>query len=179
MGYSLIAFSTGTCAGIQMLLFYFIIYTISGLSIWYVFLLIRLKNKYLKSKHSKELSDLVLLKKSNSGIAFTFALTMFSIAGIPPVIGFLAKINIFLFVVGISFYYLALISIVCSVISTFYYIRIIKILYFESLLVGKLYYPINNNKTLFLSFLVFSIAYLFLNPNFLYLVTFKSIISFL
>jgi len=179
MGYSLIAFSTGTCAGIQMLLFYFIIYTISGLSIWYVFLLIRLKNKYLKSKHSKELSDLVLLKKSNSGIAFAFALTMFSIAGIPPVIGFLAKINIFLFVVGISFYYLALISIVCSVISTFYYIRIIKILYFESLLVGKLYYPINNNKTLFLSFLVFSIAYLFLNPNFLYLVTFKSIISFL
>lgn len=178
MGYSLIAFSTGTYIGIQMLLFYFVIYTISGLSTWYTLLLVKLKNKYLKNKHSKELSDLVLLKKSNSGIAFTFALTMFSIAGIPPVIGFLAKINIFLSVVGISFYYVALISVICSVVSTFYYIRIIKVLYFESLLVGQLYYPINNTKTLFLSFLIFSLAFLFLKPNLLYLVTFKSIVYF-
>ena len=178
MGYSLIAFSTGTYIGIQMLLFYFVIYIISGLSVWYIFLLIRLKNKYLKNKHSKELSDLVLLKKSNPGIAFTFALTMFSFAGIPPLIGFLAKISIFLSVVGISFYYVALISIICSVVSTFYYIRVIKVLYFESLLVGKLYYSINNTKTIFLSFFVFSLVYLFLNPNLLYLVTFKSIVYF-
>ena len=178
MGYSLIAFSTGTYIGIQMLLFYFAIYMISGLSVWYIFLLIRLKNRYLKNKYSKELSDLVLLKKSNPGIAFTFALTMFSFAGIPPLIGFLAKVSIFLSVVGISFYYVALISIVCSVVSTFYYIRIIKVLYFESLLVGKLYYSINNIKTLFLSFFVFSLTYLFLNPNFLYLITFRSVIYF-
>jgi len=178
MGYSLIAFSTGTYVGIQMLLFYFAIYMVSGLSVWYIFLLIRLKNKYLKNKHSKELSDLALLKKSNPGIAFTFGLTMFSFAGIPPLIGFLAKINIFLSIVGISFYYVALISVICSVVSTFYYIRIVKVLYFETLLVGKLYYPINNTKTIFLSFLAFSLAYLFLNPNLLYLITFKSIVYF-
>jgi NADH-quinone oxidoreductase subunit N len=179
MGYTLLVFSTGTYIGIQMFLFYFIIYIISGLCVWYTFILIRLRNKHLKNKYSKELSDLVLLKKSNSGIAFTFALTLFSIAGIPPLIGFLAKINIFLSVIGISFYYVALISIICSVVSTFYYIRIIKILYFESLLVGKLYYPINNIKTIILSFLVFLIVYLFLNPNFLYITSLKCTVYFL
>jgi len=179
MGYTLLVFSTGTYVGVQMFLFYFIIYIISGLCIWYVFILVRLKNKHLKNKHSKELSDLVLLKKSNPGIAIIFALTLFSIAGIPPIAGFLAKINIFLSVIGISFYYVALISIICSVVSTFYYIRIIKILYFESVLVGKLYYPINNIKTIVLSFLVFLIIYLFLNPNFFYLTIFRCNIYFL
>jgi len=180
MGYALLVFSTGTYLSIQMFLFYFIIYIISGLCIWYTFILVRLKNKYLKNKYSKELSDLVLLKKSNPGIAFTFALTLFSIAGIPPIVGFLAKINIFLSVIGISLYYVALISIICSVVSTFYYIRIVKILYFESLLVGKLYYPINNNiKTIILSFFVFLIIYLFLNPNFLYITSLKCTVYFL
>jgi NADH-quinone oxidoreductase subunit N len=144
-----------------------------------LFLLIKLKNKYLKNKYSKELCDLVLLKKSNPGVALCFGLIMFSVAGIPPVIGFLAKINIFLSLIGVSFYYLALFSIVCSVISTFYYIRIIKILYFENLLVGKLYYPIKNTKTIFLSFLIFLTLYFFIRPNFLYLVCCKSIIYFL
>jgi NADH-quinone oxidoreductase subunit N len=88
---------------------------------------------------------MILLNKSNPALAFSFALTMFSIAGIPPMLGFLAKMSVFLSVVGISYYIFALFSILFSVVSTFYYIRIIKILYFEnSLLVGKLYYPINN-----------------------------------
>ena len=91
---------------------------------------------------------------------------------------FLAKINVFLSVVGISFYYIALFSIFCSVISTFYYIRIIKVLYFETLLVGKLYYPIKTIKTLVLSFFVFLIVYLFLNPNFFYFISFKSVVYF-
>jgi NADH-quinone oxidoreductase subunit N len=77
---------------------------------------------------------MTLLKKSNSALAFAFSLTMFSIAGIPPMIGFLAKMSVFLTVVGISFYFVALVSILFSVVSTFYYIRIIKILYFENLL---------------------------------------------
>jgi len=179
MGYSLIAFSTGTFLGIQMFIFYFFIYMVSGLCIWYSFLLIRLKKKNLKNKYSKELSDLVLLKKSNPGLAFCIGITMFSIAGIPPIVGFLAKTGIFLSVIGISFYYIALFSIICSVVSTFYYIRIVKILYFESLLVGKLYYPIRTFNTVFLSFFIFTLAYLFINPSFLYLIGCKSILCFL
>jgi NADH-quinone oxidoreductase subunit N len=179
MGYCLIAFSTATFTGIQMFLFYFFVYMASGFLIWYLYLLIKLKNKYLKNKYSKELCDLALLKKSNPGLALCLALIMFSVAGIPPVIGFFAKINIFLSLIGVSFYYLALFSVVFSVAATFYYIRIIKILYFENLLVGKLYYPIKNTKTIFLSFLIFLTIYFFVNPNFLYLVCCKSIVYFL
>lgn len=179
MGYALIAFSTSTYIGIQMLLFYMFIYMVSGLSVWYIILLLRLKKKNLQNKYNKELSDLALLKKSNAALAFSLSLTMFSIAGIPPLAGFLAKMNVFLSVVGISFYLMALISILCSVVSTFYYIRIIKVLYFENLLVGKLYYPINTAKTVILSVLIFSLLFLFFNPTILYLVNYEVILNLL
>lgn len=179
IGYALISFSTGTFLGIQMFLFYFLLYMVSGLCIWYSFLLIKLRKKILKNKYSKELSDLILLKKSNPGLAFCISITMFSIAGIPPIVGFLAKTGIFLSVVGASFYYVALFSIVCSVIATFYYIRIVKIIYFENVLTGKLYYPIKTINTTILSFLVFLLVYLFFNPTFLYLISCKSIFNFL
>jgi NADH-quinone oxidoreductase subunit N len=179
MGYALIAFSTSTFIGIQMFLFYMFIYMVSGLSIWYIILLLRLKKKNFENKYNKELSDLALLRKSNAALAFSLSLTMFSIAGIPPLVGFLAKMNVFLSVVGISFYFVALASIFCSVVSTFYYIRIIKVLYFENLLVGKLYYPINTIKTILLSILIFSLVFFFLNPTILYLVNYKAILYLL
>ena len=179
MGYALIAFSTSTFIGVQMFLFYMFIYMVSGLSIWYVILLLRLKKKNFENKYNKELSDLALLKKSNAPLAFSLSLTMFSIAGIPPLVGFLAKMNVFLSVVGISFYFIALASILCSVVSTFYYIRIIKVLYFENLLVGKLYYPIKTTKTVILSVLIFSLVFFFFNPSILYLINYKAILYLL
>lgn len=101
---------------------------------------------------------------------------MFSVAGIPPMIGFLAKMSVFLSVVGISFYVIALLSILFSVISTFYYIRVIKVLYFENTLVGKLYYSIEDTKTLILSLLVFLLIFLFLNPTYIYLLNYKFVL---
>lgn len=177
MGYVLLAFSTSTYLGVQMLFFYLIIYIIAGLSTWFILLSIRVKKKNLFSKYNKELGDLILLKNSNSALAFAFALTMFSIAGIPPMIGFLAKMSVFLSVVGITYYMIALFSILFSVVSTFYYLRVIKIIYFENVLVGKLYYPINNNKILLLSFFVVALMFLFLNPTLLYLINYKVILA--
>jgi len=173
MGYSLLAFSTSTYLGIQALLFYMTIYMLSGLCMWSIILVLKMKKNSSYSKYNKELGDLTLLRKSNPSLAFALALSMFSIAGIPPLIGFLAKMNVFLSVMGASFYVVALISILCSVVSTFYYIRVIKILYFENLLVGKLYYPINTLQTLIISVLVLFLGLLFLNPTFLYLITYK------
>jgi NADH-quinone oxidoreductase subunit N len=163
--------------GVQMLLFYMVIYMLSGLCMWSIVLSLRLRKKKFAAKYNKELGDLALLRKSNSSLAFALALTMFSIAGIPPMIGFLAKMSVFLSVVGISFYFVALTSILFSVVSTFYYIRIIKVLYFENLLVGKLYYSINTSKTIILSTLVFSLIFLFLNPTILYLFSYKVTLS--
>lgn len=177
MGYALLVMSTGTYFGVQMILFYMVIYMISGLCIWSIFLFLRLKQKNPTLKYNKELGDFSLLGKSNMPISFSFALVMFSLAGIPPLAGFLAKAGVFFQLVNTSFYIVALVTILCSVVSTFYYIRIIKILYFENLLVGKLYYPIKSEKTLLLSFFTFALIFLFINPTLLYLICLKVILS--
>ena len=106
-------------------------------------------------------------------LALFFTISLFSIAGFPPMIGFLVKVGIFLTAIESSLYFLALISILCSVIATFYYIRIIKIMYFEKLIVGKLYYPINSNKGILISFLFLLLLFLFINPTLLFLFTHK------
>jgi NADH-quinone oxidoreductase subunit N len=178
MGYSLIAFGPYTFFAIQMLFFSLIVYIIAGLCTWSSLLMLRLRKKGLNSKYNKELGDLVLLRKSNSALAFSFALTMFSIAGIPPMLGFLSKMSVFLPVMHSSFYIVALISVLLSVISTFYYIRVIKVLYFENILVGELYYSIEGNQTLVLSLLVFSLIFFFFNPTLLYLLNYKIILCF-
>ena len=172
MGYLLISFSTGSIEGIQMLFNYLLIYISSGLCIWSVFVLTRLKNNYTK-KQNKDLGDLILLNKSNSVLALILTITLFSIAGLPPTIGFLVKMSIFLSAIESSMYFVALISILFSVISTFYYIRIVKILYFEPVLVGKLYYPITTQKAFITALLFYSFLFLFLNPTVLYLLSNK------
>jgi NADH:ubiquinone oxidoreductase subunit 2 (subunit N) len=172
MGYSLIAFSTGTLEGIQMLFCYLIIYSFSGLCIWSIFIILRLKNNY-ESKGNKDLTDLVLLSKSNRMIAIFFATVLLSVAGFPPMIGFLVKINIFLSSMESAMYFVALISILCSVVATFYYIRIIKVLFFEKVLVGQLYYPLNTQKSLLIVGLFFSLLFLFVNPSLLFLFSYK------
>lgn len=172
MGYALIALGTLTNTAVQMLFFHLVIYMISGLCTWSILLLLRLKTKKSVNKYNKELCDLALLRKSNPALAFAFSLTMFSIAGIPPLIGFLPKMFIFLSALIMGYYIVIITSAVLSVIATFYYIRIIKVIYFENLLVGKLYYPIQTGSTLLISSLIFSLIFLFINPTILQLLCF-------
>ena len=109
-----------------------------------------------------------MLRKSNPLLALILAITLFSIAGIPPIVGFLAKIGVFLEVIKSSAYLIALIGILCSVASTFYYIRIVKILYFENVLVGKLYESISTKKSLLISLLALSLIVLCIDPSIIY-----------
>jgi NADH:ubiquinone oxidoreductase subunit 2 (subunit N) len=177
MGYLLIAFSTGSIEGLQLLFSYLVIYMSSTLCIWSMFVLIRLKNKYIK-KQNKDLTDFVLLHKSNRILALILTTALFSIAGLPPMIGFIVKISIFLTAIESSMYFIALFSILFSVISTFYYIRIVKVLYFEPTLVGKLYYPITNQKAIILGLLFYFFIFLFINPTLLYLFSYKIALLF-
>lgn len=173
-GYLLLSFSTGNVEGVQMMFYYLIIYMISGLAFWSVYLFLRQKRNFYFNKSNKELGDLVLLNKTNPTIAAILAATLFSMAGIPPVVGFLAKIGVFLVVVKSSAYLVAILSILFSVISTFYYIRFIKILYFENTLVGKLYVPINTQKSLLISVLALSLIILCMDPTIIYLLFYKA-----
>jgi NADH-quinone oxidoreductase subunit N len=90
-------------------------------------------------------------------------------AGIPPIVGFLAKIFVFLEVIKSSAYFAAFLSILFSTISTFYYIRVIKVLYFENVMVGKLYEPITTKKSILISILTLALILLFLDPTVIYL----------
>ena len=172
MGYSLIAFSTGTFENFQILFSYLIVYSFSGLCVWSIFILTRLKNNHLQ-KQNKDLTDIILLSKSNYMLSIFFVTVLFSIAGFPPMIGFLVKISVFLTAIESSMYFVAFVSILCSVIGTFYYIRLIKILYFEKTLVGKLYYPIKTQSSVIVSILFFLFLFLFVNPTLLYLFSYK------
>ena len=175
MGYCLLAFGASTSFGVEMLIFYLIIYMLAGLSIWFVVLSTRLNNKCYQNKFNKELGDLILLRRSNPGLAFSLALVMFSIAGIPPLVGFIAKLGVFLSILHVEYYIAAVFAILCTIISTFYYIRVIKVLYFERSLSGKLYYPIVTNKTILFSFFILLLIFFFINPTFLYLIIHKTV----
>jgi NADH:ubiquinone oxidoreductase subunit 2 (subunit N) len=173
-GYLLLSFSTGNAEGAQMMFYYLVIYMISGLCFWSVYLFLRQKRTGYFNKSNKELGDLVLLKESNPMLALIMAITLFSIAGIPPIIGFLAKVGVFLVVVKSSAYLVAVLSILFSVVSTFYYIRLIKIIYFENILVGKLYIPITTQKAFLIAMLSLSLIILCIDPMIIYLLFHKA-----
>lgn len=173
-GYLLLSFSTGNVEGVQIMFYYLIIYMISGLSFWSVYLFLIQKQDTYFNKNNKELGDLVLLNESNPMLALILAMTLFSIAGIPPIVGFLAKVGIFLAVVKSSAYLVSVTSIVLSVVSTFYYIRLIKVLYFENALVGKLYLPVNTQKSLLISILALLLILLCVDPTLIYLLFYKA-----
>lgn len=173
MGYAIASFSTGTFEGIQMLFCYLVIYMVAGLCFWASFLSLRLtKSDYLK-KHNKDLGELSLLRKSNPIMAFILLICLLSIAGIPPLAGFIAKIGVFLAMVGSYFYLVATLIIIISVISTFYYLRIVQILYFENLLVGKLYYPIISQNHVVTTLMFVFLISLFVSPTILYIFSYK------
>lgn len=174
MGYLLIVFSLPNKEVFQFGLSYIIIYMISSLCFWMILTLLRLKNPYFKKQNS-DLTDLVLLSKSNLGLCINLTILLFSTAGFPPLIGFFVKINLFFANIETSYYLVGLFSIFCSVASTFYYIRIVKILYFEEVGIGKLYYPIKSHIIIILSLLIYLLAFLFVKPDLLLFISDKMI----
>lgn len=178
MGYVLLAFSSGLLIGFEMAFFYLIIYMLSNINIWYIILTLQKKSNNYKTKISKNLSDLSLLNKSNKFLSLSLTIILFSIAGIPPLIGFFAKINVFFALISKQFYIASLLTLLCSVISTFYYIRIIKVLVFENLVINILYYPINSYSILILCFCLVLLIFLFIKPTLLYLIVHKIILLY-
>ena len=82
-------------------------------------------------KFYDNVEDLSGLSKNHPLISFSFLILLFSLAGIPPLAGFFAKFYIFISVIEESMYFLAIVGLLSSVISAFYYLRIIKIIYFD------------------------------------------------
>lgn len=170
VGFLLLGFSTGTIIGIQSLLFYLIVYTIMMINIWSIVISLEIKNK--KYTQIKYINDLQGLSKSNPLLAYTLAINMFSMAGIPPLAGFFAKFYILLSGLESSFNILVIVGILFSVISAFYYIRFIKIIFFDESNTGFLQESkLGYFHSIILGITFLFILFLFLSPNSLIVLT--------
>jgi NADH:ubiquinone oxidoreductase subunit 2 (subunit N) len=123
------------------------------------------------SQEQRYAPGFVVSAKTNPILAITLSITMFSYAGIPPLAGFCSKFYLFFAALGCGAYLLAPIGVVTSVISCFYYIRFVKIMYFDTPETWILYKPMDREKSLLLAITVFFITFFFLYPSPLFLVT--------
>jgi len=126
MGYALAGIATGTSQGTQSTIIYLTIYLVMNLGAFGCIFMMKRENNYYEN-----ISDLSGMSKNHPILAFSFLIILFSLAGIPPLAGFFAKFYIFLAVIEVKMYTLAIIGLVTTVISAFYYLRIIKIIYFD------------------------------------------------
>ena len=113
-------------SGIKGLLIYSTIYLLMNAGIFSLILSIKIKDRYIEY-----LSDLSGLSKKKPILSLCIAILMFSLAGIPPFAGFFGKFYIFMAALNSGLIYLAVLGVIASVISAFYYLRIIKIMYFD------------------------------------------------
>lgn len=126
VGYVLIAIATGTEAGMQGLLVYLSLYLFISVGAFACVLHMRRKGEYLE-----DISELAGLAESRPRLAAVLALFMLSMAGIPPLAGFFGKFYVFLAAIESELYVLATIGVIASVIAAFYYLKIVKIMYFD------------------------------------------------
>ena len=126
MGYALIGLAAGGTNGVQAIILYMTIYLAMNAGTFACILCMCRKGEMVE-----EISGLAGLSKSNPMLAAALLVFMFSMAGIPPLAGFFGKLYIFLAAIEAQMYILAFIGVVASVVGAFYYLRIVKIMYFD------------------------------------------------
>ena len=129
MGYVLLGIAAGHREGVQGVLVYLFLYLVTILGIFGCLLCLRSK----KPEGVQTIEDLSGLSTLHPKIAFLLALFMFSLAGIPPFAGFFAKIYIFKAAIYEGFFYMAILGVLTSVVAVYYYLKIVKTMYFDEL----------------------------------------------
>ena len=126
MGYALAGLCAGTNEGVQSSVLYITIYLVMNFGFFSCLFMLKRNDKY-----HENIDDLSGLSKNHPLIALSLLVILFSLAGIPPLAGFFAKFYIFKAVLQQSMYYLAIIGLLSTVIAAFYYLRIVKTMYFD------------------------------------------------
>ena len=126
IGYALAGLSVGTNEGLQSSIVYISIYIVMNLGFFSCLLMMKKNDLYFET-----IEDLSGLSKNHPILSLCFLLVLFSLAGIPPLAGFFAKFYIFKSVIEQSMYFLAIVGLLSTVIAAFYYLRIIKVIYFD------------------------------------------------
>jgi NADH-quinone oxidoreductase subunit N len=126
VGYALVGLAPGTAEGVTGVLVYLAIYVAMTLGTFACILAMR-----RDGAHVEEIPELAGLSRTKPMLAFIFAMLLFSLAGIPPLAGFFAKFYVFLAAIQAGYYWLAVVGVVTSVVGAFYYLAIIKVMYFD------------------------------------------------
>ncbi|MGB9061259.1 MAG: NADH-quinone oxidoreductase subunit NuoN [Pseudolabrys sp.] len=126
MGYALVGLAAGTAEGVQGVLIYMSIYVAMTLGTFAVILSMRRDGRLVET-----ISDLAGLSRTHPTMAFFLAVLLFSLAGIPPLAGFFAKFYVFLAAIKAGLFTLAVIGVLTSVVGAYYYLAIVKIMYFD------------------------------------------------
>ncbi len=159
MGYLLAGIAVGTEAGAQSSITYITIYIIMNLALFCCVFMLKRNGQYYEN-----INDLSGLSKNHPILSLSLLIILFSLAGIPPLAGFFAKFYVFMAVIEKSMYFLAIVGLLSTVIAAFYYLRIIKIIYFDP---SKEKYETNHSLGLRLSLLISTLFLLFyfIYPN--------------
>ena len=126
IGYALAGLATVSNDGIQSSVIYITIYIMMNLGLFSCLLMLKRNNEYFEN-----IDDLSGLSKNHPLLSLSLLIILFSLAGIPPLAGFFAKFYIFKSVIEQSMYFLAIVGLLSTVVAAFYYLRIIKIMYFD------------------------------------------------
>ncbi len=137
MGYALIGLAAGTPEGVQGVLLYMAIYITMTLGVFAVILAMRRSTGMVES-----IDQLAGLGRTHPTMAFLLAMLLFSMAGVPPLAGFFAKFYVFLAAIKAGLYVLAIIGVLASVVGAYYYLAIVKIMYFDEAVEGFYAMPI-------------------------------------
>ena len=126
MGFALLGLVSGSVNGVQGVVIYMTIYLVMTLGTFAAIVSMRRDGQSVET-----IADLAGLSGTNGGMAFFLAMMMFSLAGIPPLAGFFAKFYVFAAAIESHLYFLAVVGVLSSVVGAYYYLRIIKIMYFD------------------------------------------------
>ena len=126
MGYALVGLSAGTQAGVNGVILYMLVYMVMTVGTFACIISMRRKDGMVEN-----ISDLAGLASKNPLMALLLTILMFSLAGIPPLAGFFAKYFVFIAAIEAGLYALAIIGVLASVVGAFYYLRIIKFIWFD------------------------------------------------
>ena len=126
VGYALAGLATGSNDGIQSSVIYITIYIVMNLGLFSCLLMMKRNNVYYE-----QIDDLSGLSKNHPLLSLSLLIILFSLAGIPPLAGFFAKFYVFKSVLEQSMFFLAIVGLLSTVIAAFYYLRLIKIMYFD------------------------------------------------
>ena len=126
VGYILLGLASGSEKGIQSVVFYLAIYLVMTLGVFATILMMKRRDVMVEC-----IDDLSGLARSQPAMAFALLIFMFSLAGIPPLAGFWGKLYIFIAAVEAKLYVPAVLGVLASVVASYYYLRIVKVMYFD------------------------------------------------